>query len=151
MPIVFFLFIAVPIVEIWVLIEVGSSIGGLNTVLLVILTAFIGATMLRIQGLSIITRVREQAAANQLPALEIFEGLFLLVGGVLLLTPGFVTDILGFMCLLPVTRGMMMWAASKRLSGVFTGKRSRDNRYTSEGRFDSTDSNIIDGEYRHEK
>ncbi len=151
MPLIFILFIAVPIVEIWVLIEVGSSIGVLNTLLLVILTAVIGTVMLRLQGLSILTRVRSQLAANQLPASEMLEGVFLLVGGALLLTPGFVTDAIGFLCLLPVTRAMVVRAMVERFSVRGYTSPPPDGERIHAGRFREVDSNTIEGEYRREE
>lgn len=104
MPYLFLLFIIVPLVEIYFLIRVGEVIGGLETIGLVILTAFIGAFLLRIQGFYTLNRVREQLARGQIPALELLEGLLLLMAGFLLLTPGFFTDAIGFMCLVPVLR-----------------------------------------------
>ncbi|MEM7291812.1 MAG: FxsA family protein [Pseudomonadota bacterium] len=114
MPFLFLLFIVMPIIEIAVLIEVGSKIGVFNTIGLVILTAIVGTMMLRNQGLSMLTRVREQMSANQVPAMEILEGMFLVIGGALLLTPGFVTDAIGFLCLIPVTRAFMARALINR-------------------------------------
>lgn len=103
----FLLFITVPIIEMWILIEVGSVIGALSTILLVFLTAAIGLMLLRQQGLSTLLRVNQRIEQGQLPASEIIEGVFLAVGGALLLTPGFVTDAIGFACLLPPTRKLM--------------------------------------------
>lgn len=104
MPLLFLLFIIVPLVEIYFLIQVGQVIGGLQTIALVVITAFIGVFLLRIQGFYTLSRVREQLDRGQIPAMEMMEGLLLLVAGLLLLTPGFVTDTIGFMCLVPVLR-----------------------------------------------
>jgi UPF0716 protein FxsA len=102
------LFIIVPIAEMWVLIEVGTQIGALNTIFLVFLTAVIGLALLRQQGLSTLMRVNQRMEAGELPATEILEGVFLAVGGALLLTPGFITDAIGFCCLIgPLRRGMI--------------------------------------------
>ncbi len=157
MPLIFILFVAVPIVEIWVLIEVGSRFGALYTILLVILTAVIGSVMLRTQGLSILSRVRSQLASNRLPAAELLEGAFLLVGGVLLLTPGFVTDAVGFLCLLPITRRIVVRAMIARFSvrgytsqPWSSGDHPNAGR-TNAGQFGDADSKTIEGEYRREK
>lgn len=103
-----FLFILIPIAEMWVLIEVGSEIGALNTIFLVFLTAVVGLALLRKQGLDTLMRLNQRVEQGQLPAGEILEGVALAVGGVLLLTPGFITDSIGFLCLLPFTRKFLL-------------------------------------------
>ena len=104
MRFLFALFIAVPIVEMVVLIEVGQQIGALWTIALVLLTAFIGINLLRYQGLATLSRATWRMQSGQIPAQEMLEGILLAVGGALLLTPGFVTDSIGFLLLLPFTR-----------------------------------------------
>lgn len=151
MPIIFFLFVAVPIIEIWVLIEIGSQIGVFNTILMVILTAIVGTAMLRIQGLSIVARVRSQVAANQLPTAEILEGLFLLVGGALLLTPGFVTDAIGFMCLLPLTRNMMSRGLTARfIRRGHTARQQPGDNNVPKRPAGSRETHTLEGEYQRE-
>jgi UPF0716 protein FxsA len=98
------LFLVIPIIEVYLLIEVGSRIGAGWTVLLVVATAIIGVNLLRQQGLSTLMRANRAMLQGQVPAMEMMEGLFLAVGGALLITPGFFTDIIGFICLLPFTR-----------------------------------------------
>ncbi|WP_111980261.1 FxsA family protein [Algibacillus agarilyticus] len=100
----FILFAVMPIVEIALLLEVGEMIGGWITVFIVILTAFIGAKLVREQGISTLQNLQKQTATGQLPAETMVEGLMLLVAGVLLVTPGFVTDIIGFLLTIPLTR-----------------------------------------------
>lgn len=107
------LFIALPILEMWVLIEVGSRIGALPTIGLVFLTAALGLALLRQQGLNTLLRVNQRMAEGQLPAEEILEGVMLAVSGALLLTPGFITDTIGFACLIPATRKMLVGALMK--------------------------------------
>ncbi len=104
MQVLFILFIVVPILEMVILIEVGSRIGALPTVGLVLLTAVIGVWLLRLEGLATLRRVQEKLNAGQLPETELLEGIMLAVGGALLLTPGFFTDSIGFVCLIPVFR-----------------------------------------------
>ena len=112
--ILFVLLLSVPLIEIYVLIEVGRSIGTPTTVALVVLTAVIGAWLLRWQGLHTLARVQTAMNRGELPAIELIEGLILIVTGVLLLTPGFVTDAIGFACLLPaVRRGFAMRLANR--------------------------------------
>ena len=121
MPYLLLLFIAMPIVEIAVLIRVGGAIGLLPTLLIVILTAVIGTNMLRQQGRATLERARSRLGSGEMPASEIVEGLLLLVGGVLLLTPGFVTDVFGFACLVPASRRWLAARLSARSIGVVVG------------------------------
>ena len=114
MPLLFLLFLLVPVVEMYVLIRVGAWIGAWPTIGLVVLTAAIGVSLLRQQGLATLSRGLRRMDAGQLPAQEMLEGLVLAVGGALLLTPGFVTDAFGFACLLPVTRRALVRLAIAR-------------------------------------
>ncbi|MBL4583887.1 MAG: FxsA family protein [Pseudomonadales bacterium] len=109
MRISFLMFLLIPLAEMWLLIEVGSVIGGLSTLGLVVLTAFIGVNLLRRQGVQTLQRFQAKAASGQLPGKEIIEGMMLAVAGVLLLTPGFLTDTIGFMLLVP---GIRTWLFS---------------------------------------
>ena len=102
------LFIVVPLIELYLIIKVGSLIGALWTVLLVVLTAVIGVSLLRIQGFNTLNRARQNMEAGTLPAMEMMEGMVLAVGGALLITPGFITDTLGFLCLIPASRRAMI-------------------------------------------
>jgi UPF0716 protein FxsA len=102
------LFIVIPLVELYLIIKVGGVIGALWTVLLVVLTAVIGVSLLRIQGFNTLNRARLNMEAGTLPAMEMMEGMMLAVGGALLITPGFLTDTLGFLCLIPATRRAMI-------------------------------------------
>lgn len=106
----FLLFVVMPVLELWVLIQVGSQIGGLNTIALVFLTAMAGTWLLRQQGLKTLLQARSKMDAGQMPAKEMAEGICLAVGGALLLTPGFITDTVGFICLVPGLRtGLIGW------------------------------------------
>ncbi|HEY5647616.1 MAG TPA: FxsA family protein [Pseudomonadales bacterium] len=100
----FLVFFATPIVEMYLLIKVGGYIGAWPTIGLVMLTAVIGIGLLRIQGLATLTRGLGRLEGGELPALEVVEGLLLAAAGALLLTPGFVTDGIGFALLTPGIR-----------------------------------------------
>lgn len=123
------LFILMPIIEIAVLLRVGSAIGWLSTLGVVILTAIIGTVMLRQQGLATLTRAQQRLGAGEMPAEQMLEGVALMIGGVLLLTPGFVTDAFGFMCLIPPTRLAILRFVKSRstigLAGVVAGSTPR--------------------------
>lgn len=141
-------FIAVPLIEIAVFIEVGGYLGLWPTLAIVVLTAIAGTAMLRQQGLSTLRRAQAAMERNELPLKEVFDGLCLLVAGALLLTPGFVTDALGLLLFLPPFRALLRQAVAARVlahadihvnghpgGGDPFGHRRRD------------DDTVIDGEY----
>jgi UPF0716 protein FxsA len=94
----------VPFAEIYLLLGVGSLIGALPTIVLVVFTAVLGTWLLRQQGFATFRRFQDSLARGEIPAYEMIEGPLILVGGALLLTPGFITDMLGFACLIPAVR-----------------------------------------------
>ncbi len=98
------IFVVVTLAEIYVLVSVGQAIGGLSTVLLVVITAFIGTSLLRQQGWSTMAKAQQSMAEGRTPAMEMLEGVVILVSGILLLTPGFLTDGLGLLGLMPWSR-----------------------------------------------
>jgi len=114
LPSIFLIFLVVPLIEIYLFVGIGGFIGVGWTLFLVVLTAVVGAWLVRIQGLSALKRFREVASRGELPALQLVEGLFLLVAGALLLTPGFFTDLVGFACLTPPVRALMIHNLLKR-------------------------------------
>ena len=101
---IFPIFVVVTLAEIYVLVSVGGAIGAWSTILLVIITALIGSTLLKQQGWSIMAKAQQSIAEGRTPALEMLEGVVILVSGVLLLTPGFITDGLGLLGLMPWSR-----------------------------------------------
>lgn len=115
------LFILVPMAEIALFIQVGDRIGLGWTLAIVILTAFIGTALVRNQGLAVWQRANQAMAENRMPLEEVFTGLCLLVAGVLLLTPGFLTDTIGFLLLIPPVRSFLgrgMWDLLKARGSV---------------------------------
>ncbi len=90
--------------ELWGLITIGSWIGGWNTVLLVILTGILGAWLAKQQGMQVFRMVQHQLSRGQMPTDSLIDGVLILVGGILLLLPGFVTDVIGLVFLIPYTR-----------------------------------------------
>lgn len=106
--ILFFLIVGLPLIEIYLLIEVGSEIGAMPTIALAILTAMIGTWLVRHQGFGLIRRVRELTERGEVPALEMMDGALLLLAGLLLLLPGFITDGVGFLLLVPSLRRLLI-------------------------------------------
>ncbi len=103
----FLVFLTVPFVEIYLLLQVGGWLGVFPTVLMVVFTAVLGGWLLRQQGFATWQRFQTNLAQGVIPAYEMIEGPILLVGGALLLTPGFFTDFIGFACLIPPLRRKM--------------------------------------------
>jgi UPF0716 protein FxsA len=103
-PKLFVAFALLPVLEIYVLIQVGSSIGALNTIALVLLTAFAGAWLARTEGMQTMLRVRESMNRGIMPTNELVDAAIILTAGLVLLTPGFITDALGLLLLFPPTR-----------------------------------------------
>ena len=104
-PILFFI---IPLVEIYFLVQVGEQIGAWMTILLVIITAVIGVTLLRQQGIRTLVKANQAMQAGQMPAQEMFDGFLLAAVGILLVTPGFFTDALGFVLLVPSVRKIIL-------------------------------------------
>lgn len=98
------LFTLVPLIELALLIKLGQYIGALNTILIVILTGFVGAALARSEGFGVLRRIQNELAQGQLPGDSLLEGVLILSGALLLLTPGLLTDLLGFALLLPFSR-----------------------------------------------
>jgi UPF0716 protein FxsA len=111
------LFIVLPIAEIYVIIKIGGLIGILPTIGLLVLDAFLGAAMLRSQGRGVWRRFNEALAAGRIPGREIFDGAMVILGGALLITPGFITDVFGLLLLIPPSRAMFRGLVSRLAVG----------------------------------
>ena len=108
------LFITIPLVELYLLAVVGSRVGLLPTIMLVILTGAWGAYLAKSQGYSILARIQAETAAGRVPTAELIDGLLVLIGGIVLLTPGLLTDLFGFALLVPLTRNIIKrWLRAK--------------------------------------
>jgi UPF0716 protein FxsA len=110
-----FLFIVLPIAEVYVIIQVGQAIGALWTIALLIADSIIGARLLRWQGRTAWRRFQEAIAEGRMPHNEVIDGVMIVVGGTLLLTPGFITDIFGALLLLPPTRAVIRRAVARSI------------------------------------
>lgn len=98
------LFTVIPAVELALLIKIGGYIGVMNTLTVIILTGVVGAYLARIQGFTVMRNIQESMNQGRMPTEEMLDGVMILVGGIVLLTPGFLTDTLGFLLLIPITR-----------------------------------------------
>ena len=118
------LFIIIPVTELYILIEVGKKIGSLTTIGVIILTGIIGAYLVKGQGFMILRKIQNDLNEGIMPGDSLIQGAIILAGGILLLTPGFVTDIVGFIFLIPVSRNivkkyLLKWLKGKIKEGNF--------------------------------
>jgi len=135
----FLLFIIIPIIEITVLIQVGGLIGAWPTIAIVIISAWLGAKYIRHQGLATMQSVQTKMAQGEMPSGEIVTGFMLLVAGILLVTPGFITDVLGLLLLIPNARQVLARAVQKHIKvgggnvfGAHTHFNSSSSSFTQE-------------------
>lgn len=120
------LFVVIPIVELWVIIRVGSAIGFLNTLAIIIVVAVLGSWLVKREGLRVWRRFTESVSRGRVPTRELVDGVLILGAGALLLTPGFVTDVVGVLMLFPPTRAvirsLVMRSVKKRTIVVRRGE-----------------------------
>jgi UPF0716 protein FxsA len=114
-------FVVIPLVEIYVAVQVGHAVGALDTIGLLIVISIVGAWIARREGFAVIQRVRQRVDQREVPGRELVDGLLILVGGLLLMVPGFVTDGIGLLLLLPPVRaGVRAWL-TRRFSVMTLG------------------------------
>ena len=141
-PIGLALFILIPLIEIFLFIKVGASIGAFNTILLILATAVIGVALLRRQGMSTFQKVQSQMQQGELPALGMIEAVMLFFAGALLLTPGFFTDTIGFILLIPPLRKVLsLWLLER--SGMIVQIRTQQSHTRA-----SRPQDFIEGDYQ---
>ena len=128
------LFILIPIIEISLFIEIGSIIGSFYTIILIFVTAIVGVFFVRQQGISTFQKLTSQLQNLETPVQTMFEGLVILISGILLITPGFFTDALGFLGLIPFTRIILIKLVASYILSRY-GKQSNQNKNTIEGEF----------------
>jgi UPF0716 protein FxsA len=148
-----FVFIVVPIAELYVLIQIGSAIGILPTIALLILDSVLGAALMRSQGRAAWMRFNRALAEGRMPGREVMDGALVIFGGALLLTPGFLSDFLGLILLLPPTRAIVRTLLVRRFAGrvvasATSGAQSRMGRiftFETGGRRGAHDDDIVEG------
>lgn len=112
----FVVFLVVPILELVVIIQVGQAIGAWNTVGLLLLVSIVGAWLVKREGISVVRRFRRQLEAGSIPGKELVDGVLILFAGALLVAPGFLTDILGILLLLPPVRAVIRAGLMRRVA-----------------------------------
>ena len=122
----FLAFTIIPIIEIYLLIEIGSMLGALTAVTLVILTGFLGAFLARMQGLQTLYRIQESLREGRMPSGELLDALLIVIAGLVLLTPGFLTDSAGFLLLIPATRNSIKYWLQRQIELRYMSNRSKD-------------------------
>jgi len=105
---ILFLFVCIPLLELYILIKVGNGIGGFSTIVLCLLTAFLGGLLVKQQGVMLLLDAQKQMSQGQMPAAHMVQGLMVGMAGILLFTPGLVTDTLGFLLLVPAVRQFLL-------------------------------------------
>ena len=122
----FLAFTIIPIIEIYLLIEIGSMFGALTAITLVILTGFLGAFLARMQGLQTLYRIQESLRKGRMPSGELLDALLIVIAGLLLLTPGFLTDSAGFLLLIPATRNSIKYWLRRQIELRYMSNRPED-------------------------
>ena len=128
--------ILIPILEIYLFIKIGSQIGAINTILLIFLTAIVGVYYARYEGISILKSGLMQMVKNQVPAHEIISGAAIAFAAILLIIPGFATDIIGFLLIMPITRNLIFGKLTKQ----FKKKDLHKNNFI-DGEFEDIEDN----------
>ena len=123
------LFTLLPMTELVLLIKIGRHIGLLNAILIVIATGVFGASLARWQGLTVIREVQNQLSVGIMPKEEILDGIIILAGGLLLLTPGLITDFIGLVAIIPITRKWIKYLVKKKLAQMIDEGRFQINRF----------------------
>jgi len=121
------LFTIVPLAELYILIKIGGYIGGFNTILLVLMTAMLGASLARLQGLRTLQQIQLSLSQGQIPAEEMIDAVLILMGGLLLLTPGVLTDVFALVLLFPCTRAYFKRWLRRRFDRMVTSENVRLN------------------------
>ncbi len=124
MRILFLLFVVVPLLEIFLLIRIGAQIGALATIAWLLLAGVLGVLVLRLQGVLTVLQAREMMARGEAPAAALGHGVLLALAGILLIIPGFISDIVAFLLLIPALRGWLLgrWARRIQVSTHYTGR-----------------------------
>ncbi len=114
----FLCFTLIPLIELYLLIQIGTVIGGLNTLLLVILTGLAGTWLARLEGMNTLSRLRMNLRQGLMPAEELLDAVIIFIAGILLITPGFITDLFGLLLLWPLTRNKCKQMARKKIDAL---------------------------------
>ena len=122
----FIAFTIIPVIEIYLFIEIGSFFGVLTTITLVILTGFLGAFMARMQGLQTLFRIQKNLREGRMPSGELLDALLIVIAGLVLLTPGFLTDLVGFLLLIPATRYSIKYFLRRQIELRYLSNRPED-------------------------
>lgn len=113
--VLFVIFLVVPFVELYVILQVGHAIGALNTIAVLILVSMLGAWLVKREGISVVRRAQERIAQGAVPGREVIDGVLILLAGALLITPGFLSDVVGVLLLLPPVRAALRATVTRRL------------------------------------
>ena len=141
------IFIILPIIEISIFIQVGGFVGTFNTILIIFLTAAVGVYFVRQQGFRTFQKIGVELQNQQIPVQGMFDGLVILIAGILLVTPGFLTDIIGFLGLVPQTRVFLLAV----IKNLFFQRYSNANKQYKKDMNETIDGDFIEIEEEHEE
>ena len=151
--ILFLLFTVVPAMELYLLFQLGGAIGGVNTILVIFVTGILGASLARSQGLNILTKIQTDMQRGLVPADQIIHGLMVFAGGLLLITPGIITDFVGLSLVFPLTRHVLIGFVKQVLQRAiengqlhFSSFSTASNNYE-QARSESHKDHIFEAEY----
>jgi UPF0716 protein FxsA len=143
-PLLALLFLVVPLVELAIILQVGSAIGVVNTLGLLLVMSVAGGFLMKREGLGVLRRVQRQVDAGQVPGRELVDGFLILLGGALMLTPGFLTDLVGLALLLAPVRAVVRRVAAARLTVMALGRTGRSGRGPGGGPGGTGSGGVID-------
>jgi len=126
----FSVFLIIPLIELYLLIKVGGMIGALNTIIIILITASLGAYMAKSQGFHVLRQIQDATNQGRMPGNELLHGLFVLIGGFALITPGLLTDAIGFSMLIPQTREIYVGIAKEIIRKKIETGQFRMRMYT---------------------
>ena len=129
--------IGIPIIEIYLFIKIGSQIGAFNTISLIFITAILGVAYVRYEGFNTLKSAMLQLVKNEVPVYEIISGATLAVASLLLILPGFATDVMGMLLVIPFTRKILI----KNISNKYKNRKGKKEKNFIEGEFDDVDDN----------
>lgn len=147
----FILFIVIPLIELMLLIEVGSIIGTFTTILIILVTALIGTTLVKQQGFQTWQTIQLELAQGQIPAKSLVAAICILIAGVLLITPGFLTDTIGLLLLVPATREWIFARASRHIKVTSAYRQTHNQSYSSQTNDENLSATTIEGEFERKE
>lgn len=132
-PLLFLMFLVMPIAELFVLVQVAQEMGVLSSLALLLAVSILGAWLVKREGLGILARIQQELTEGRIPTTQVVDGFLILLAGALLLTPGFITDAMGVLLLLPPTRALLRTLLIRRFTARLEFYKAGTGFFTSDG------------------